>query len=32
MHSMSIDPQNIQQEQKHANFEIHDSTAMHEIN
>ena len=24
MHSMSIDPQNIQQEQKHANFEIHD--------
>ena len=29
MHSMSIDPQNIQQEQKHANFEIHDSTAMH---
>ena len=29
MYSMSIDPQNIQQEQKHANFEIHDSTAMH---
>ena len=29
MHSMSIDPQNIQQEQKHANFEIHDWTVMH---
>ena len=29
MHSISIDPQNIQQEQKHSNFEIHDSTAMH---
>ena len=29
MHSMSIDPQNIQQEQKHAYFKIHDSTAMY---
>ena len=29
MHSLSIDPQNIQQEQKHANFKIHDWTAMH---
>ena len=29
MHSIIIDPKNMQQEQKHANFEIHDWTAMH---
>ena len=29
MHSTGIDPKNMQQEQKHANFKIHDSTAMH---
>ena len=29
MHSIGFDLKNMQQEQKHANFKIHDSTAMH---
>ena len=29
MHSIGIDPKNMQQEQKHANFKIHDWTAMY---
>ena len=29
MHSIIIDPKNMQQEQKNANFKIHDWTAMH---
>ena len=29
MHSIGIDPKNMQQEQKNANFKIHDWTAMH---
>lgn len=28
MHSISVDPQNMQQEQKYAHFEIHDWAAM----